>query len=69
MARSLVGMDQFFSNSRVDAGLGQLECRFSGCLISGVNRFDHGLDSGAQFCALTNIVLAVLDRLAHALSC
>ena len=69
MTGGLVGMDQFFADGRINAGLGQLECICCGFLVSRMNRLDHRLDLRTQFCALTHIVLAVPDRLARTLSC
>ncbi len=69
MTGGLVGMDQFFADGRINARLGQLECIFCCSLVPRMNRFDHRFDSRTQFCALTHIVLAVLDRLTCTLSC
>lgn len=69
MTGSLIGMDQFFANGRINAGLGQLECGYCGILVPRMNRFDYRFNSGTQLCALTYIVLAVLDRLTCTLSC
>lgn len=68
MTGSLIGVDQFFTYRRVNAGLSQLVCGFRGSLVPCMNRFDHRFDSGAQLCALTYIVLTVLDRLTCTLS-
>ena len=68
MTGSLIGMDQFFTYGRVDTGLGQLVCGFGGTLVPCLNRFDHCFYPRTQLCALTHIVLTVLDRLTCTLS-
>lgn len=69
MPGSLVGVDEFLVDRRIDARHGPLVGGLGSILVTGMDRFDHCFDLGSQPRTQTYVVQTMFRCLTRTLSC